>query len=93
MSVFVLALAAITLSAFPLVLLCARDPKRRRAVGVRDDNRAWPAFLLVIAACVPGLGCVLLGASAAFMLWLGGCGILGWATALCFAERADPPTQ
>lgn len=88
-----LALGALLLSAIPVILLCIVDPKRRRATGERDPAASQPRAMLVVAACVPGVACALLGDSAAFMLWLGGIALLGWAAAAGFAARTQDRTD
>ena len=87
MTTVVLALLALAISAAPVFLLCLGDPKRRRTAGEGGDPTGRNRRLLVAAACAPGLGCALLGNSAAFMLWLGGAALLGWLAASSFARR------
>lgn len=87
MSMILLALAALALSAVPIVLLGIGDPKRRRAAGAKDGSASGQRWLLVIAACLPGLACALLGDSAAFIMWLGGSALLGWSVAAYFSTR------
>lgn len=79
MTTVYLALVALVLSTIPIVRLCAGDPKRQRTLGARYGGMA-PAQrrLLGAAACVPGLICALLGDAAAFLIWLGGCALVGW---------------
>ena len=85
-------LASIGVSAAIILLLCLGDPKRRRSLG-----RSGPAMtvarrrLLGAAACTPGLICALMGDAAAFLIWLGGCALIGWAVAawLHSAHQAD----
>ncbi len=43
--------------------------------------------LLTVVACLPGVACLLLGETAAFMLWFGGSALTGWFVAACFAGR------
>lgn len=93
MSTVLLALAALAVSAVPLALLCAGDPKRRRAAGGRDGAATAVRRLLAAATCVPGVACALAGDSAAFMLWLGGCGLLGWAAAALFSSKLRTPVR
>lgn len=81
MSVVAVALAALAWSAVPIGLLCIRDPKRRRAAGDGSGAATTTRRLLAVAACLPGLACILLGDAAALMMWLGGCALLGWAAA------------
>lgn len=87
MNMILLALGALALSAIPILLLGIGDPKRRRAAGVKDGSASGQRWLLVLAACVPGLACALLGDSAAFIMWLGGSGLLGWAVAAYFGAK------
>ncbi|MCD2324284.1 hypothetical protein LQ953_09695 [Sphingomonas sp. IC-56] len=84
---FYLTLSALLLSAFPIFLLCAGDPKRRRASGEGDGSTSRQRWPLMIAACAPGLVSLLLGDSATFMLWLGGAALIGWLAATSFAAR------
>ncbi|MBY8825285.1 hypothetical protein K7G82_23480 [Sphingomonas colocasiae] len=86
-----LALAALVVSAIPILLLCIGDPKRRRTAGDKSGGmpmgkRRW----LVAAACLPGFACAWLGDAPAFLMWLGGCALLGWALAACFGARGQP---
>ena len=83
-----LALGALFLSAIPVIILCNGDPKRRRATGERGGAARLTRTILVVTACVPGFACALLGDSAAFMLWLGGIALFGWAAAARFAARS-----
>ncbi|ATY32965.1 hypothetical protein [Sphingomonas psychrotolerans] len=87
-----LALGALFLSAIPVILLCVGDPKRRRAAGERGGAASRPRSMFVIMACIPGFACALLGDSAAFMLWLGGTALLGWAAAASFVARSQDRT-
>lgn len=79
---FAVAGAALIVSAGLIVLLCMHDPKRLRTAGRKTEGMA-PARrrMLVAAACLPGLACALLGDSGAFLMWLGGCALFGWALA------------
>lgn len=85
-----LAVIALILTALPVILLCVGDPKRRRAARQDGGDALRRRRLLLAAACLPGLGCAALGDSAAFMLWLGGTVLLGWAMAAALAGRRDP---
>jgi hypothetical protein len=83
-------LAAIAISAILLFALCLGDPKRRRARGLPGTRQPPIARrLLALAATVPGIACIGLGDAAAFLVWLGGCGIAGWLIALGFGRRGD----
>lgn len=89
MSMISLALVALALSTVAIVLLCLGDPKRRRAVGGKDGGMAsGQRRMLVAAACVPGAFCALLGDAAAFLMWLGGCALVGWILAAYLPARA-----
>ena len=80
-------LASIAVSGILILLLCIGDPKRRRTAGV--DGREMSVAtrrLLAAFACLPGLLCALMGDAAAFMIWLGGCGVIGWFVALWFGK-------
>src|SRR3546814_19919207 len=78
-------LTAIALSAVPILLLCIGDPKRRRSAEKNSNGMATSRRrILTVIACVPGIVCALTGDSAAFLKWLGGCALVGWAAAFCF---------
>lgn len=82
-------LAAIAVSAILVAVLCRTDPKRRRVTG-SVEPRAGLGFrrVLALAACLPGLVFIVGGDAAAFLIWLGGCGVAGWLTALAYGGRA-----
>ncbi|MBB5687678.1 hypothetical protein [Sphingobium boeckii] len=85
-------LTALLLSAGPILFLCIGDPKRRRSMEKKSNGMAAnKRRILVATACLPGLGCALVGDTAAFLMWLGGCALAGWAAAFCFRAvvRAD----
>src|SRR3546814_10393192 len=71
-------LTAIALSAVPILLLCIGDPKRRRSAEKNSNGMATSRRrILTVIACVPGIVCALTGDSAAFLMWLGGCALVG----------------
>lgn len=73
---------ALLLSALAIVALCIGDPKRlRTAGGKRVGMVPRHRRKLVAVACAPGLVCLLMGNTAAFLLWLGGSALFGWALA------------
>lgn len=79
------ALVALAMSAALIIRLCVGDPKRRRTVGIKGgEQRPATRRLLSAAVCVPGLWLALTGDSAAFLIWLGGCCVVGWFVALGF---------
>lgn len=83
-----LALGTIVLSTFAILALCLGDPKRRRASGSGQGSMAArQRWLLVAITCIPGLACAILGDAAAFLMWLGGCALIGWSLALIFRPR------
>lgn len=84
-------LAALLLSTIPILLLCIGDPKRLRAADRKGGGMTTARRRTLSAlACVPGLACALVGDAAAFLMWLGGCAMIGWAATFCFrAGRAD----
>lgn len=84
MTMILLGLGALLVSAIPILILCMGDPKRRRAGGERGGMASGRRRLLVAVACVPGVICAFLGDSAAFLMWLGGCALVGWALATGF---------
>lgn len=80
----VVALLAVAASALSLVMLCLSDPKRRRAAGSSGRQMGTRTRrTLAISALVPGMLCAFNGDAAAFLMWLGGCVLMGWGTALC----------
>ncbi len=86
-----LALVATGMSALALLALCIGDPKRKRATGMREAGQAkWLRQTLTAAACLPGLICALTGDAAAFLIWLGGCVVIGWSMAIWFSR---PPQE
>lgn len=88
-----LALAAVAVSAGFVLLLCLGDPKRRRTIDAIAQGDSGPrrrAF--VVAACLPGLLCVVQGDAAGFLIWLGGTGAAGWLMTLAFS-RSHPPAR
>lgn len=83
MTTILATLAAVALSAIPILLLCFGDPKRRRSVEKKGNGMATrQRRILAALACVPGVVCALAGDSAAFLMWVGGCALVGWAAAL-----------
>lgn len=85
-----LALIATGLSTLALCALCIGDPKRNRATGSRAGGQTRrKRLLLAFATCLPGLICALTGDAAAFLIWLGGCGVMGWSLAIWFNRRAQ----
>ena len=81
------ALLALALSALPILGLCIGDPKRRRTAGRQAGMPSGQRRLLLLAACIPGIACLLMGDAAAFMLWLGGSALIGWILAACFPDQ------
>jgi len=85
-----LALASIVFSWALIIALCLGDPKRRRAQRLGSGGQSAAIRRgMAASACLPGLLCALLGDASAFLIWLGGSGLAGWATASWFA-RPDP---
>jgi hypothetical protein len=94
MTMIVTTLTAIALSAVPILLLCIGDPKRRRSVEKNSNGMAThQRRILVAIASVPGIVCALTGDSAAFLMWLGGCALVGWAATFCFRAVGRPDRQ
>lgn len=82
------ALLAILCSGTIILALCNRDPKRLRTTdGKLTAMAPRHRRLLVAVACIPGIACLLLGNTAAFLMWLGGCALLGWALAGYYGAR------
>jgi hypothetical protein len=46
-------------------------------------------WALGLAACLPGIVCLVLSDTAAFLIWMGGCGVAGWLVALLFRRVED----
>jgi hypothetical protein len=81
-------LAAIGISALCILALCRGDPKRLRAVrSATQGHGKARRRLLSVAALLPGLVLALVGDSPAFLVWLGGCAVIGWFLALWFSRR------
>jgi hypothetical protein len=79
----ILALAATAVSSALLLWLCLGDPKRRRALRIDGAGQGIAARrAIAAAACLPGIACAVTGDTAAFLVWLGGCGAAGWLIAL-----------
>jgi len=82
-----LSVATVVFSAVILALLGLGDPKRRRAAGLGSgEMTVAKRRLLAGIACLPALLCVALGDAAAFMIWLGGCAVVGWFVALWLGQ-------
>jgi hypothetical protein len=76
---------AIAVSALLLAILCRGDPKRRRSARLTGEGSSRATrWMLGLAACLPGVACLLSGNTAAFLVWMGGTGIAGWLVALVF---------
>jgi hypothetical protein len=85
----VLAVAAIALTTALLAVLCLNDPKRRRTARLQGQgHRVATRRMLGMAACLPGLACLMLGDAAAFLVWIGGLGIAGWFVTLIASHRS-----
>lgn len=83
-----LLLLAVACSAIFLLLLGISDPKRQRAAG-RQGKAHAPAVrpLLVVFAALPGVLYAFTAASAAFLIWLGGCTVIGWLITMLLSTR------
>ena len=74
--------AAILFSMAMIVLLWRGDPKRRRVIGQRGTGDGTARRRLLFAATLlPGILLATTGDSAAFLIWLGSCVIVGWLVA------------
>ncbi|QXQ07155.1 hypothetical protein KX816_03640 [Sphingosinicellaceae bacterium] len=83
-------LAAIAVSAILIISLCRSDPKRRRAAGNRIAARGTPLrWLLAALICLPGAYFIAVGDAAGFLIWLGGCGLIGWLIVLAFGALSS----
>lgn len=81
------AVIALALSAGCILIVALGDPKRRRAAQQSGDGHN-PAQrrLLTICVLLPGLVCIVRGDPSAFLIWLGGCAVVGWLTAVAFSR-------
>jgi len=78
---------SVAISTAIIILLGWGDPKRRRTARLPGDGQSVRVRrLLAAAACLPGLYCALTGDAAAFLIWLGGCGVAGWFVTLGFGQ-------
>lgn len=76
-------LLAIGFSAICLFSLGLADPKRMRTGGMTGRPASSRKRLgLTLAALLPGMMLAAAGKAAALLVWLGGCGVTGWLTAL-----------
>jgi hypothetical protein len=83
-----LAVTAIVLTTGLLALLCLNDPKRRRAARLAGEGYGLATRrMLVVAASLPGIACLLLDDAAAFLVWIGGVGVVGWLVTLLLTDR------
>lgn len=77
--------SAIALSAVLITMLCLGDPKRRRSAKIGDGEQSRTTrWLLTVAACLPGAWLAVIGDAPGFLIWLGGCSVIGWLLALIF---------
>lgn len=86
MSVAIYALAAIGLTTAGYAYLTIHDPKRRRAFRLGEGSPPQRKGLAWAALYLPGLALLIVDQWAAFLMWLGGAPIVGWAIAVI------PPT-
>lgn len=85
----VLSLFASAFSVAIILLLCAGDPKRRRAQKLTGDGHGTRVRrLFAAAALLPGLVLIAMAEPAAFLIWLGACSVAGWFAALLFRDRS-----
>ncbi|HEX7858236.1 MAG TPA: hypothetical protein VF503_31525 [Sphingobium sp.] len=83
-----LIIACIAFSGIVIAMLCRGDPKRRRSARAAGAGQAVTTRrLLAVTACLPGILLALMGDAAAFLIWMGGGGVLGWFTTLWFGRR------
>lgn len=84
-------LIAILMSTFFIILLGLGDSKRRRAMRIRGvGHGATLRRSLAIAALTPGLIFLVQGDAAAFLIWLGGSAVLGWAVSIALPASERP---
>lgn len=71
-------LFAVLLSAFPILLVCRGDPKRIRAMrGASPSLSPKHRRALLLLAALPGIAMIATGDSAALLMWLGSCALVG----------------
>ncbi|CAN5323952.1 hypothetical protein BH11PSE5_BH11PSE5_29180 [soil metagenome] len=82
-----LAVIAFALSAAFILAIALGDPKRRRAAQQSGEGHS-PAQRRLLTFCVllPGFICIVRGDPSAFLIWLGGCAVMGWITAVAFSR-------
>ena len=91
MTMLLTALVAIAFSAIAIVMLCIGDPKRLRSTTRKGDGMAKGLRRSLTAiAVMPGVACAASGDSAAFLMWLGGCALVGWSATFCFRAVNHP---
>lgn len=78
-------LIALAVSGAALLLLGVFNPKRRRTLGL--DEAASHRTPLVVLAVIPGLALIVTAQAAAFLIWLGGVVVIGWAVAALLSGR------
>jgi hypothetical protein len=80
--------AAIALSMVSIFMLCVSDPKRLRSIRSYGHQQSMATRrLLTMCACIPGLYLAFSGNGAAFLIWLGGVGVMGWILTLVAGAR------
>ncbi|MEM7400027.1 MAG: hypothetical protein AAF354_14005 [Pseudomonadota bacterium] len=82
MSTFFLTLASIALTAAGAAYLTAHDAKRRRAFRLSEGPAPRRKALTWTALYLPGVALLILDQWAAFLMWLGGAPLIGWAIAV-----------
>ncbi|EZP71621.1 hypothetical protein BV96_02358 [Sphingomonas paucimobilis] len=89
-----LPLAATAFSTAIILLLCLGDPKRRRSARMTGEGQGTAIRrVLAGAALLPGLFYAVSGSGAAFLIWLGGCGVAGWLVTLLLSPAQSGETQ
>lgn len=83
---------AVAVSAALILWLSLGDPKRRRTEKLTGTGHsAAVRRMLALGVLVPGVACALAGDAAAFLIWLGGCAVIGWIVTLALSQRARQP--
>lgn len=83
---------ALAVSTAFILWLSLGDPKRRRTERLMGaGHSAAVRRMLTLAVLAPGIACALAGDAAAFLIWLGGCAVIGWIVALILSNRARQP--
>lgn len=85
-------LPALAVSSALILWLSLGDPKRRRAEKLNGPGHGiGKRRLLGIGVLLPGIALAAMGDAAAFLIWLGGCAVVGWGVAMLLSQLARQP--